>query len=420
MLMNTLFLILMAAVAGILAASLIWVLAQWRREHARAEALAVANGRLEERLRQNEEQREVTGALVRAQAAESAQAVADMLVQRATETLQAHDRVATAHLEAQLKPLAETLTKFETQVAGMDRIRAAEAGGLKEQISALLTASQRTQEEARKLSAALRRGAGVQGRWGEETLRNVLEAAGLQSRFDYEVQVTVQTDDGRLRPDVVVKLAGGGAFVVDAKVSLTAYLESQEAGDEQARRAALQRHAQALKSHVNGLAAKAYWEQFDNSPEFVAMFVAGDGILATALECMPDLVAYAMARRVLIVSPTGLFGLCSAVAHGWRAAEQAENAREVAALGQELYRRLAVMGGHAAGVGKALDAAVGKYNAFVTSLESQVLTQARRFEALKVEHGGRPVEEVLQVDSECRSLVKLSVAPEPTPDGRVS
>jgi DNA recombination protein RmuC len=294
----------------------------------------------------------------------------------------------------------------------MDRIRATETGGLREQIAALLTASRLTQEEARKLSSALRRGAGVQGRWGEQTLQNVLEAAGLQGRFDYRVQVSVQGDDGRLRPDAVVSLAGGGAFVVDAKTPLTAYLESQEAEDEEAKRTALDRHAQALKQHVTALAAKRYWEQFDDSPEFVAMFVAGDGILAAALECIPDLLAYGMDRRVLIVSPTGLFGLLNAVAHGWRAAEQAENAREVAALGQELYRRLAIMGGHCAGVGKALDTAVGKYNAFVASLESQVLTAARRFEDLKVEHGGRPVEEIRPVESGCRALVKLSVRPE--------
>jgi DNA recombination protein RmuC len=306
--------------------------------------------------------------------------------------------------------VAETLAKFEAQVAAVEKTRAEETGGLKAQITALMEASVATQAEARKLSAALRRGAGVQGRWGEETLRNVLEAAGLNSRFDFQEQFSVDTEEGRRRPDVKVMMPGGGVFVIDAKASLNAFLEAQDAVDDTAREASLVRHAQSLKTHMLGLSAKAYWDQFkeEGSPDFVAMFVPGDGFLAAALDRQPDLMAEAMDKRVLIVTPTTLFALCKAVAYGWRVEEQAANAGKVAELGKELYKRLSVMGGHAASVGKALGVAVDRYNAFVGSLESQVLTQARRFEELQVDHEGRALPELAPVETAVRPLAKLA------------
>ena len=410
-------LIIVGIIAVALLGSCIWVVSQWRNERTRAEALAVENGRLEERLKGFSDGQEVLADAVRAQAADSAEAVADQMVRRAAETFEAQEKLARSRIDAQLKPVADTLARFEAQVTAISRERAEETGSLKEQIAALLQASQVTQDEARKLSTALRRGAGVQGRWGEETLRNVLEAAGLHHRFDFDTQVSTNTDEGRRRPDVIVKLPGEALFPIDAKVSLNAFLESQEAVSEVDRSAALLRHAQSLRSHAQSLASKAYWQQFESSPDFVAMFVPGDGFLAAALECMPDLMSDAMDRRVLIVTPTTLFALCKAVAYGWRVEEQAENAREIADLGQELYRRLSVMGGHVAGLGKALSGAVMKYNAFVGSLESQVLTQARRFKDLQVEHASKPLEELESVDADCRPLAKLSApAEDPEPE----
>jgi DNA recombination protein RmuC len=348
-------------------------------------------------------------AQARVEAQEQARAVADQLVKRATETFQAQDRLAQERLQAQLKPVAETLGKFQEQVQALEKSRAEETGGLKEQIAALMQASALTQAEARKLSSALKRGAGVQGRWGEETLRNVLEAAGLNRRFDFEEQVSVEGEDGRRRPDVTVKMPGGGVFVIDAKASLNAFLEAQEAADDAVREAALARHAQSLKSHVQGLASKAYWDQLgEASPDFVAMFVPGDGFLAAALERAPDLMGEAMDRRVLIVTPTTLFALCKAVAYGWRVEEQARNAGEIAELGRELYKRIADMGGHAEALGRALEAAVGKYNAFVGSLETRVLAQARRFEELEAHHPGKPVPELAPVETATRPLAKLA------------
>src|ERR1700684_1028029 len=184
-----------------------------------------------------------------------------------------------------------------------EKARAEETGGLKAQIAALMQASVDTQAEARKLSAALRRGAGVQGRWGEQTLRNVLEVAGLTKRFDFEEQFSVDTEEGRRRPDVKVRMPGGGVFVIDAKCSLNAFLDAQDAVDDAGREAAYVRHAQSVRGHMAGLSSKAYGDQFqkEGSPDFVAMFVPGDGFLAAALDRMPDLMSEAMEKRVLLV-----------------------------------------------------------------------------------------------------------------------
>ena len=397
--MNLLLLgLFVAASLGALAA-VVWAM----NERARA-------ARAEERARTLEAQAGANTEILKAQAAMSANAVADELVKRATETFRAQDTLAQAKLEAQLKPVADTLAKFQAQVEAAEKARAETSGGLKAQIEQLLAASTATQEEARKLSAALRRGAGVQGRWGEQMLRNVLEMAGLRAHFDFEEQMHVDADGSAHRPDVVVKLPGGGVFVIDAKCSLTAFLEGQDATDDVAREAAFVRHAQSLRTHMQGLSARAYWDKLDSSPDFVAMFVPGDGFLAAALDRMPDLMNLGMERRVILTTPTTLFALCKVVAYGWRVEKQAANAAEVAALGRELYKRLATMGDHAQRVGKSLETAVGAYNRFVGSLEAQVLTQARRFEDLQVDHEGKAIEVLAPVETGVRELVKLAPA----------
>ena len=354
---------------------------------------------------------------LRARALEQANIVAEALVKRADESFQSREQLAQARLEAQLKPVADSLAKFQEQVTAVEKSRAEETGGLKAQIASLMEASNATQSEARKLSAALRRGAGVQGRWGEQTLRNVLEMAGLQNRFDFDEQASADTEEGRRRPDVIVKMPGGGVLVIDAKCSLNAFLDAQEAVDDLTREAAFVRHGESVRGHVRGLAAKGYQNQFSTSPDLVAMFVPGDGFLAAALERQPDLLNEAMRQKVAIVTPTTLFALCKAVAYGWRVEDQARGAEQIAELGRELYKRLAVMGDHVAGVGKGLEAAVGKYNAFVGSLESQVLTQARRFEDMAAHHQGKTIPEVGAVDTAVRPLAKLSTpkAPALTP-----
>jgi DNA recombination protein RmuC len=411
--MNAILLPTLAVVAVVFGLGLLAALFAWSRERARAADLELRLAVADERARMTLDGQGAISDLLRAQAAESAKAVADQLVTRASETFHAQQQLAQARLDAQLKPVAETLAKFQEQVTAVEKLRAEETGGLKAQIAAVLQASVDTQTEARKLSAALRRGAGVQGRWGEQTLRNVLELAGLAKRFDFEEQFSVDTDEGRRRPDVKVRMPGGGVFVIDAKCSLNAFLEAQDAADEVLRDAAYARHAASVRTHMTGLSAKTYWDQFqkEGSPDFVAMFVPGDGFLAAALDRMPDLMSEAMEKRVLLVTPTTLFALCKAVAYGWRVEEQAANADKIAVLGRELYKRISVMGGHAAGLGKALENAVGRYNAFVGSLETQVLTQARRFEDLAVDHEGKEMPVLEPVETATRTLSKLA-APE--------
>ena len=411
--------ILLAALAALLAAvpALAWALMERGRAD-RAEARAFELQEAAARLRLMEEQEARNSAVLQAQAAA---AIAEQVMKRADETFHNREQLAQARLEAQLKPVAETLAKFQEQVVAVEKTRAEETGGLKEQISQLLQASTATQAEARKLSAALRRGAGVQGRWGEQTLRNVLEAAGLHNRYDFDEQTSTDSEEGRRRPDVTVRLPGGAVFVIDAKCSLNAFLEAQDAPDEAGREAAYLRHAQSVRAHMQGLSAKAYWDQFNQgSPDFVAMFIPGDSFLAAALERAPDLMTEAMDRRVLVVTPTTLFALCKAVVYGWRVEEQAANAQEISKLGRELYKRISVMGAHAGSVGKALEAAVSRYNQFVGSLETQVLTQARRFEDLKVDHEGKELPELAPVETGIRPLAKLAADPDAGESGRLA
>lgn len=401
--MNTLELILLV-VAVAAGGGFVWAFMGWQRTRGE---LATAD----HRLTLMEESRDAMGEFLKAQAAQSAEAVATQLVARATETFQAQDRVARERMEAQLKPVAETLSQFQAHVTALEKARAEETGGLKEQLGLLMAASTATRDEARRLTEALKGNTGRRGRWGEQTCRNVLEAAGMAGRFDFEEQNSSATDEGRQqRPDFVVKLPGGGMFVIDAKVSLTFADEAD--GDEEAQARAMSlRTAASMKTHVRQLSSKAYQDQFKPSPDFVAMFVPGDAFLAAALDHEPDLMTQAMASRVIIVTPTTLFALCKAVAYGWRAEEQARNAEDVARLGKELYKRLSVMGGHASAVGRALETAVGKYNQFVGSLESQVMVSARRFEDLQVDHEGKDLPGLPPVEQAPRTLSRPELLP---------
>ncbi|MBL0948686.1 DNA recombination protein RmuC [Brevundimonas sp.] len=394
-----------ASVVAVIA--LAWALME-RRRAAAAETrnweLRERHAETEARMRLFEDQAAANAEYLRAQAAQSAGAVAEELLKRADETFRNRELMARDRMEAQLKPVADTLAKFQEHVTALEKTRSEETGGLKEQLAALMSASSATRDEARKLTEALRGNTGRRGRWGEQTCRNVLEAAGMAGRFDFEEQTSNADEAGRQqRPDFVVRLPGGGMFVIDAKVPL-AFADQGEGDEEQRQQAASLRTAASMKTHMRQLASKAYQDQFQPSPDFVAMFVPGDAFLAAALDHEPELMTQAMASRVVIVTPTTLFALCKAVAYGWRAEEQTKNAEHVAKLGKELYKRLSVMGGHAASVGKALDAAVGRYNQFVGSLESQVMVSARRFEDLHVDHEGKELPELAPVEGSPRTL----------------
>lgn len=369
--------------------------------------------RVTERARGLEEARTVMSEQFQLVSHQAMEQSAQSLLKRAEESFVAREKLALERMDGSVKPVTELLGRFEAQVKAMEEARATDTGGLKQQISDLLTASVATREVTQKLASALQRGAGVQGRWGEEVLRNVLQAAGLSARYDFIEQHNLDTDEGRRRPDVVVRMPGDNSnavFVIDAKVNLTAYLDAANAADEATREAHMKRHATAMRTHIRDLSAKAYWDQFKDqvSPDFVAMFVPGDGLLAAALEHAPELMSEAMDKKVIIVTPTTLFALCKAVAYGWRVEDQMKNANHIADLGRELYARLSVMGGHVSSLGDSLGRAVDRYNAFVASLETKVLTQARRFEDLQVDHEGKELAEIKTIESQPKAALKLA------------
>ncbi|MBI2260310.1 MAG: DNA recombination protein RmuC [Caulobacterales bacterium] len=407
---------LAASVVAVIA--LVWALMERRRAAAaetRAWELRERHAETEARMRLFEDQAATSTELLRAQARESASTVAEELLKRTDETFRNREEMARQRMEAQLKPVADTLKSFQEHVAALEKVRAEETGGLKEQLQLLMTASTATRDEARRLTEALKGNTGRRGRWGEQTCRNVLEAAGMAGRFDFTEQTSTADDQGRQqRPDFIVRMPGGGMFVIDAKVPL-AFADAADGDEEAQARAASMRTAASMKTHVRQLSSKAYQDQFKPSPDVVVMFVPGESFLSAALDHEPDLITQAMDARVLIATPTTLFALCKAVAYGWRAEEQAKNAEQVAKLGKELYKRLSVMGGHAAAVGRALDTAVGKYNQFVGSLESQVMVSARRFEDLHVDHEGKDLPELPPVESAPRSLSRPELAA-PAPD----
>ncbi len=333
-------------------------------------------------------------------------------LERAEQRFKQSEETAGQNLKALLSPVHERLQKYEEAVGKVEAERRDAFGLLHGQIAAMREGTERVSSEAAKLVNALRNAPKARGRWGEQQLRNVLESCGLSEHADFQTEVSVADGDGgRLRPDVVVKVPGGQSLVIDAKVSLNAYQDAFGAVDESEKAVHLAAHAAAMKAHVNTLGAKSYWNQFDDTPDFVVMFVPGEHFLAAALDQDHELWDYAFERKVLLATPTNLIAIARTVAAVWRQEKLAGQAREIAALGKELYARMSVMGSHIARVGKNLDQATGAYNAFVGSFESQVLTQAKRFEALDVETGDREIAPLPVAEQTARPLAKLASAP---------
>lgn len=286
-------------------------------------------------------------------------------------------------IEQLLSPLHEQLNKYEEGLRLLELERQKAYTGLVTQLQSLSESEQRLQNETRNLVTALR-APSTRGRWGELQLRRVVEIAGMVEHCDFEEQVSTSTEDGHQRPDMVVHLPGSKLVVVDAKVPLQAFLDANEATDETVRRSHLANHARQLRVHVDLLANKAYWQQFDQAPEFVVAFVPGEPLLTAAFEQDPHLLEYALTKRVLLATPVNLIALLRTVSASWQQEALTKNAREVQELGRDLYRRLATFGDHLARTGKGLSTAVEAYNKAVGSLERNVLPQARRFQQLGV------------------------------------
>ena len=302
--------------------------------------------------------------------------------------------LAETHLSGHIRPLKDSLQRMDQQLQSVERVRQESYGALQTQVATL-------SERAGSLTNALRT-PHVRGRWGEAQLRNVVEFAGMVEYCDYVTQASASTDDGTLRPDLVVRIPGGKHVVVDAKAPLTAYLDAFETSDEAERERRFADHARQVREHVTKLSAKAYWRQFEPSPDLVVMFLPDESYLRTAHEFDSSLQEYAWSSNVILASPSTLMMLLRTVSMTWQQETIAESAREVSDLGRELYKRLATMGAHFAKLGRSLDGAVDAYNKTVGSLERQVLVQARRFE----QHGISGIEppEVQPVERQTRSL----------------
>jgi DNA recombination protein RmuC len=305
-------------------------------------------------------------------------------------------RAAVEHL---VQPLRETLAKVESQLRDTEAARQMSHAALAEQVTIARQGTEQLRAQTQALVTALRRPE-ARGRWGEMQLRRVVELAGMSPRCDFDEQVSVQAADGALRPDMVVRLAGGKNIVVDSKVSLAAYLEAAETSDEAVREARLDAHARHLRQHVDQLSAKAYWTALSPAPEFVVLFIPGEAFLAPALEHDPALLEHALARKVHIATPTTLVTMLRTAQYAWQQDALSDNARQVFDLGRELYERLAGLGKHVDGLGRALGNAVSTYNRAVGTLESRVLVTARKLNELGVVDAElealRPVEETVR------------------------
>jgi DNA recombination protein RmuC len=272
-------------------------------------------------------------------------------------------------------------------------------GELKGLINSMREGQEAVRREAQRLGNSLTNAPKARGRWGEQQLKNVLEYSGLAQHTDFQLEASINTDEGRLRPDAIVKIPGGKLLVIDAKVSLNDYQSAFEATDDETRNAALAAHVTSMRNHVKQLGAKAYQTQFEEAPDYVVMFVPGEHFVAAALEQDPDLWDFAFEKNVLLATPTNLVAIARTVAQVWRQDSLAKEAQEIGRMGTELYERLSVAADHLKKVGSGLNTAVNSYNKFVGSFERNVLSSGRRLSEKGIEIGNREIDEVPSLES---------------------
>ena len=341
----------------------------------------------------------------------SLRANSDTFLQLAQQNLETQQEKAKRDLsdrekavEDLVKPIRDALAASQKQIAELEKARSEAYGGIKSQLHEMQNSQKWLAQETQNLVKALRRPE-VRGRWGEITLRRLVELAGMVEHCDFVEQAHTVTDGQVFRPDMIVKMPDERHLVVDVKTPLDAYLEAAEAPDDAQRKLGLERHARNVRAHIRMLSTKAYWEQFEQSPEFVILFIPGDQFLSAALSEQPDLIEYALSRQIILATPTSFVALLKAVAYGWRQLALADNAREIRALAEDLYGRLGTFVTHMNRVGRQLASSVENYNKAVGSLERSVLPGARKFTELGVQ-GKKDIEKLDTLDPVPRTMIE--------------
>lgn len=338
---------------------------------------------------------ENAGAKILAQAQE-------VLLNRAQERLTQSEEKSAERLKALLAPVDERLKSYEVQVQSLEKQRVDAFGQLTGLIQSLREGQEQVRAEAARLGNSLTNAPKARGRWGERALQNVLEQCGLSEHTDFELEHSLDTEDGRLRPDAIVHVPGQKKLVIDAKVSLNAYQAAFEANDDAERKRHLDMHAKAMRGHVQTLGTKAYQNQFDDAPDYVVMFVPGEHFVAAALEHDPELWDFAFHNKVLLATPTNLVAIARTVAMVWKQDQLAREAVEIGKAGAELYDRIAVAAEHLKRVGGGLESAVNNYNKFVSSFERNVVTSGKRLRDKGIEIGKREIEDVPLIEASPR------------------
>jgi DNA recombination protein RmuC len=416
---NSLIIILIAAVAAIVTGLLTYIYMQRRQQ-----SLQSDNTRLSTELaleRERAQERSAAFEQARAQLSETFSSLSSQALKHNTEEflklaqenlkqvqLQAQHELAQKEktIEGLVKPIKETLERTEQQIRNMENERREAHGALSKHLETMAQTQQLLQGETRNLVQALSRPE-VRGQWGELTLKRLTELAGMVEHCDFFEQEHHASEQGGLRPDMIVRMPGGREVVVDVKTPLDAYLQAVAASDDAARALAMEKHAGNLRKRVKELATKAYWDQFSKTPDFAVLFIPGDQFLSAALEIDHTLLEFALQQKIILATPTSLVALLRAVAYGWRQESLAQNAEEIRRVGEELYGRLGAFAEHLQKLGKSLNASVEHFNKAVGSYDSRILPSARKFNELGIA-ANKTVDSIDQVERTSRTVEYLS------------